>query len=296
MQTAFKLKLARHNSLIEKVRSDINNCDTCGTCLSECPVNRATSALQPRTIVRMAALGLIDELVHSPEIWYCISCQRCDRACPMCVRPAQVIAAMRQEASNARVLTTGSERQLRSVYEQLHRVRRQVLDRCFNGEPVTGLASEWRKIAEAPFDSGFERTKQPLRVDSSSAVRRASRHYLGFPTNLDYCFTCSECSNTCPISRGRAIFDPMWINRMAAYGFFEELLLSPSIWLCIQCQSCAGACPQQVKIHLVIARIQEMAIKEGFIDPAAQLRWLEMEKPVYMQFITEIDEVLKNNL
>jgi len=83
----------------------------------------------------------------------------------------------------------------------------------------------------------------------------------------------------------------MWINRMAAFGFFEEILRSPFIWLCIECQSCARACPQQVKGHLVISRLKEMAMKEGFIDPALQLRWSKMERLVYMQFIREIDAV-----
>ncbi len=292
--TAIKLKPEKISSLTKKVRSDINSCYTCGSCLSECPVNRATDRLDPRTMVRLVAFGLIDELVHSPEIWYCISCGRCDQACPMSVRPSRLIAAIRQEAYNSNVLTADGEWRLKSVYSQLHRVRRQVVDLCFNGEPIPDLATEWHRLARAPFDGWSETTRQPIRISSSWAARRASRNYLGFPTNLDFCFTCAECSNVCPVSCGRVVFDPMWINRMAAYGFFEEILRSPSIWLCIKCRSCACACPQQVKGHLVISRLQEMAIKEGLVDPALQLRWSQMEKLVYMQFIREIDAVRKS--
>jgi len=291
VQTAIKLKPVKIDSLAAKVRSEINNCYACGSCLSECPVNRATDSLHPRTMVRLVAYGLIDELVNSPEIWYCISCGRCDQACPMIVRPARLIAAIRQEAYNSLVLAPEVERGLRSVYSQLHRVRRQVLGLCFNGEPIPDLASEWSRLAWAPLADEFESTRQPIRITPSWTARRTSRNYLGFPTNVDYCFTCAECSNACPVWCGRAVFDPMWINRMAAYGLFEEILRSPCIWLCIMCQSCTRACPQQVKGHLVIRRLQDMAIKEGFIDPALQLHWSKMERLVYMQFIREIDAV-----
>ena len=53
------------------------------------------------------------------------------------------------------------------------------------------------------------------------------------------------------------------------------------------------ACPNEVKGHLLIRRLRELAIKERFIDPAVLLRWSEMEKLVYLQFIREIDLVCK---
>lgn len=167
-----------------------------------------------------------------------------------------------------------------------------MLNICFNGEPVPDLTTEWHRLAEAPVNGWSEKAQQPIVMNSSWAARRASRKYLGLPTNVDFCFTCAECSNTCPVSCGRDVFDPMWINRMAAFGFFEEILRSPAIWLCVMCQGCSGACPQQVKGHLVISRLQEMAIKEGFIDPAFQVRWSEMEKLVYLRYIEEIEAVV----
>lgn len=316
MQTAIKSRHLIKNSLTEEViAAGITSCYTCGSCLSECPVNRATDMLHPWSMVRMVALGLIDELVHSPEIWYCISCRRCEQACPMSVRPARLIAAIRQEAYNSGVLSPEKQWRLRSVYSQLQRVRRHVVDLCFKGEPVPDLTSEWRRLAEAPLDGGLETTQEPVRMgsswaarragmedglksphaagrmSSSEAARRASRDYLRFTANVDLCFTCIECSNVCPVSCGRVVFDPMWINRMVVFGFFEEILRDPSIWLCIECQSCTMACPNEVKIHLLIKRLRELSIKERFIDPALLLRWSKMEKLVYLQFIREIDMV-----
>jgi heterodisulfide reductase subunit C len=162
-----------------------------------------------------------------------------------------------------------------------------VVDFCLNDEPVPDLTTNWQRLAEAPIDG--LKTRQPIRMTSSLADRRASKRYLGFPTNLDFCFTCAECSNDCPVSRGRDVFDPMWINRMAAYGLFDEILRSPSIWLCIDCRTCAVACPQGVKSHFLISKLQEMSIKAGFVAPALHQRWSEMEKLVYEQFAREID-------
>jgi heterodisulfide reductase subunit C len=316
LQTAIKSKHVIRSSLTKEViASDITSCYTCGSCLTDCPVNLATDSLHPRSLVRMVPLGFIEELVHSREIWYCISCGRCERACPMGVRPARLISAIRLEAYNSGVLAPDRYWRLRSVYSQLHRVRRQVVDLCFKGEPIPDLTSEWRRLAEAPLNAGFEKTQQPVRMgtswaarradiedafnslhgavwmSSSEASRRASRNYLGFATNVDLCLTCAECSNACPVSCGRVVFDPMWINRMAAFGFFEEILRDPSIWLCIKCQSCAMACPHEVKTHLLISRLQELATEKGFIDPALLLRWWKVERLVYRQFIREIDIV-----
>lgn len=282
--------------LSDEVMSGIYRCDTCGLCLAECPVHRAVGSLHPRSIVRMARLGLMDELIHLPEIWYCLSCRRCEYECPMIVGPASVIAAVRRQACNSRVVSPDTEWRLRSVYDQLHRVRRRVADICFNDEPVPDIAAEWKRLAEACTGDGpgTPKIRQPIAV-VPVIDRRASRHYLGFPTSLDCCFTCAECSNACTVSRGRAVFDPMWINRMAAYGLFDEILRSPSIWLCIKCRNCAASCSQGVKGYLVINRLQEMATEGGFVAPALLRRWEEMEKLVYMQFTREVDALLNKS-
>jgi heterodisulfide reductase subunit C len=57
-------------------------CWTCGSCDLECPVNRATNRLRPQKLVRMANLGMLEELLGLPEIWYCLNCRRCMMTCP----------------------------------------------------------------------------------------------------------------------------------------------------------------------------------------------------------------------
>jgi heterodisulfide reductase subunit C2 len=88
---------AGHRKLIEQgAQADINRCWTCGSCDFECPVNVATGQLRPQKIVRMANLGLLDELLYEPAIWYCLTCRRCLQICPNTVKPSELIFHIRR--------------------------------------------------------------------------------------------------------------------------------------------------------------------------------------------------------
>ena len=56
-------------------------CFTCGTCAGGCPIT-GVDGLDPRKAIRMAALGLDQELVDSRFPWVCTLCGRCEYACP----------------------------------------------------------------------------------------------------------------------------------------------------------------------------------------------------------------------
>ena len=69
-------------------------CFTCGTCASGCPV-AGVDGMDPRKVVRMAALGLDDELIESRFPWICTMCGRCDYACPQGVEITALIRRIR---------------------------------------------------------------------------------------------------------------------------------------------------------------------------------------------------------
>ncbi len=69
-------------------------CFTCGTCASGCPV-AGVDGMDPRKVVRMAALGLDDELIESRFPWICTMCGRCDYACPQGVEITALIRKIR---------------------------------------------------------------------------------------------------------------------------------------------------------------------------------------------------------
>jgi heterodisulfide reductase subunit C len=69
-------------------------CLTCGTCASACPI-AGVNGLDPRKIVRMAVLGLEDELVKRDWPWKCTMCGKCEEACPMNVEIVQLMRRIR---------------------------------------------------------------------------------------------------------------------------------------------------------------------------------------------------------
>jgi Fe-S oxidoreductase len=69
-------------------------CFTCGTCAGGCPVS-GVDGMDPRKAVRMAALGLDQELIDSRFPWICTVCGRCEYACPQGVEITKLIRKAR---------------------------------------------------------------------------------------------------------------------------------------------------------------------------------------------------------
>jgi len=51
-----------------------------------------------RLIIRKALLGLKEEVISAPELWYCTTCYTCQDRCPQDVNPTDVIKAIRNIA------------------------------------------------------------------------------------------------------------------------------------------------------------------------------------------------------
>ena len=69
---------------------NLNLCLTCGACSSGCPAT-GLDGLDPRKFLRMAALGMDDEILKSDWVWMCTMCQRCVYACPMKIDIPQLV-------------------------------------------------------------------------------------------------------------------------------------------------------------------------------------------------------------
>jgi heterodisulfide reductase subunit C len=70
-------------------------CYQCGKCSAGCPAV-STMDILPNQIIRLAQLGLQDELSRSKSIWVCASCMTCNTRCPKGINIAEVIEAIRQ--------------------------------------------------------------------------------------------------------------------------------------------------------------------------------------------------------
>lgn len=70
-------------------------CYQCGKCSAGCPAVSEMDIL-PNQIIRLAQLGLKEELLQSKSIWICASCMTCNTRCPKGINIAEVIEAVRQ--------------------------------------------------------------------------------------------------------------------------------------------------------------------------------------------------------
>lgn len=259
-------------------------CWTCSSCDVECPVNIATGRLRPQRIVRLASLGFIEELLDSPEIWYCLTCRRCLQICPNQVKPCDVIDYARQESISRGIVSYSSTRRLQLLFAQLQRVRWRAVAQCLNNN-FDSLSREqidqW--LADPVPETGHVISPQGILPggsvfgDSATATRSGA------------CFTCGECSSTCPVSGERSVFDPRFIIRMVNFGLAEELLRSPSIWLCLSCGRCSDACGQQVDGRQILQRLQTAAVSDAGVTPLAVYRMKEAEALIFSYFLDMVD-------
>ena len=99
MSEAITIGKDRKSAFFESVRQilpkggNLNLCLTCGACSSGCPASGLEN-MDPRKFLRIAALGLDDEISDHPWVWMCSMCQRCVAVCPMEINiPALVYEA-----------------------------------------------------------------------------------------------------------------------------------------------------------------------------------------------------------
>ena len=86
----------KESTFIDKVKEllpengNLNLCLTCGACSSGCPAT-GLDGMDPRKFLRMAALGMDEELKKSDWPWMCTMCQRCIYVCPMQINIPQLV-------------------------------------------------------------------------------------------------------------------------------------------------------------------------------------------------------------
>jgi ferredoxin len=72
----------------------IEKCYNCGNCTAVCSLT-SNDAQFPRKLIRMAQLGMRDQLLGSKELWLCYNCAQCSETCPKQAEPANFMAAAR---------------------------------------------------------------------------------------------------------------------------------------------------------------------------------------------------------
>ena len=70
--------------------ASFDSCLTCGLCSSGCPA-AGLENMDPRKFIRMAMLGMNEELSTTPWVWMCTQCRRCLHVCPMNIDISQLV-------------------------------------------------------------------------------------------------------------------------------------------------------------------------------------------------------------
>ncbi|MFW6069679.1 MAG: 4Fe-4S dicluster domain-containing protein [bacterium] len=70
-------------------------CFNCGTCTAMCPLGDDEHPF-PRNMIRLAQLGLTDELMASTDPWLCYYCGDCAETCPRQAEPGETMMALRR--------------------------------------------------------------------------------------------------------------------------------------------------------------------------------------------------------
>jgi ferredoxin len=95
-EEAIKISGKKKSSFIDKVKQvlpeggNLNLCLTCGACSSGCPAT-GIEDMDPRKFLRMASLGMDEEILKSNWCWYCTMCWRCLYVCPMKIDIPQLV-------------------------------------------------------------------------------------------------------------------------------------------------------------------------------------------------------------
>jgi len=281
---------ARH-LLADVTDAELFKCLSCNACRPECTLHVATHHLQPRAIVRLAGLGMLASALRSVDLWACLQCNHCSAVCPAGVKPSLLIRHLRREAVARGIVSPDALGRLDGLRTRLHRARWHAVAQSLAGATDEGLAERYDSWAATPLPSSPE----PISIAQGrgGGLCQSIEGRLGFPPHLASCMTCGECTTVCPVAGDRAVFDPVVIFRTANLRVDGELLGSPSIWLCLGCESCTAACKQGVEGHHIIRCLQELAIERGFAPADMSDRVWAVHHALLPRYLDEVAQWLR---
>ena len=80
--------------------STLQSCLQCGACTATCDL-AGDQGLFPRRQLTFVRLGLQERLAADKEIWHCYECTDCTAKCPSQAKPASIMSALRQFATDS---------------------------------------------------------------------------------------------------------------------------------------------------------------------------------------------------
>jgi len=99
--------------------------------------------------------------------------------------------------------------------------------------------------------------------DTVTALDSTFKHFVEERSGEDLrrCYYCLKCTAGCP-SAPAMPYGPAQMVRMVQLGLKDDLLESPSIWFCLQCETCGARCPNEISIAGLTQALRQIAIEE----------------------------------
>ncbi len=137
---------------IEKIAGTMAHmCFQCGTCTAGCP-SAPRSSYRIREFMRRAVLGLEDEALTDPDLWFCTTCYSCTDRCPRDLAPTDVIMAMRNLAARRDIVPVNFLKTVQAIYSSGHGVPNNDVNRAAREKlgmtrdpPTTSMYPEYIK-------------------------------------------------------------------------------------------------------------------------------------------------------
>ena len=129
---------------------------------------------------------------------------------------------------------------------------------------------------------------QPSALKRRRTVRKANFQFL-ILTGLRRASPVVSVAVPVRLRRERSEFDPRSLFRMVNMGLTDELLKSPTIWLCLDCGRCTAACSQLFDGRAIVRRLKDDAIQKGIIDRNFLERLKQANRLVYSRWFKEVD-------
>lgn len=82
---------------LETMGVDVHACYQCGRCSAGCPITEFFD-LTTMEVVRLAAYGMEEKLLHTKSIWLCAACETCATRCPNDIDIAVLMDVLRELA------------------------------------------------------------------------------------------------------------------------------------------------------------------------------------------------------